>query len=95
MKITEEVVDYVSQLSRLKLDDGQREEMAKELDRIVTYMEKLEEVDTQGVEPMSHVLPIANVLRPDRVEPSVDREALLQGAPKRDAETFLVPRAVD
>lgn len=95
MKITEELVDYVSQLSRLKLDDAQREEMAKELDRIVTYMEKLEEVDTQGVEPMSHVLPIANVLRPDRVEPSVDREALLQGAPKRDAETFLVPRAVD
>lgn len=95
MKITEELVDYVSVLSRLKLDDGERAEMAGELEKIVTYMETLERVDTDGVEPMSHVLPIANVLRPDVVEPSFDREALLKGAPKRDAETFLVPRAVE
>lgn len=95
MKITPELVDYVSVLSRLKLDDAQRAEMAGELEKIVTYMEALTAVDTQGVEPMSHVLPVANVLRPDTVEPSVDREALLRGAPKRDAETFLVPRAVD
>lgn len=95
MKITEELVDYVSVLSRLKLDEAERQRMAGELEQIVTYMEALERVDTQNVEPMSHVLPVANVLRPDVVEPSFDREALLQGAPKRDAETFLVPRAVD
>lgn len=95
MKITEELVDYVSVLSRLKLDETERAEMAGELEKIVTYMEALEQVDTDGVEPMSHVLPIANVLRPDVVEPSFDREALLKGAPKRDAETFLVPRAVE
>lgn len=95
MKITEELVDYVSVLSRLKLDETERAEMAGELEKIVTYMETLERVDTRGVEPMSHVLPIANVLRPDVVEPSFDREALLRGAPKRDQETFLVPRAVD
>lgn len=95
MKITEELVDYVSVLSRLKLDEAERSRMAGELEKIVTYMETLERVDTQGVEPMSHVLPIANVLRPDVVEPSFDREDLLRGAPKRDQETFLVPRAVD
>lgn len=95
MKITEELVDYISLLSRLKLDEAERAEMAGELEKIVSYMDRLAQVDTQGVEPMSHVLPIANVTRPDVVEPSYDREALLRGAPKRDDETFLVPKAVD
>lgn len=95
MKITEELVDYISLLSRLKLDEAERAEMAGELEKIVSYMDRLAQVDTQGVEPMSHVLPIANVTRPDVVEPSYDREALLRGAPKRDQETFLVPKAVD
>ena len=95
MKITEELVDYVCVLSRLKLDEAERAAMAGELEKIVSYMDVLEGVDTQGVEPMSHVLPVVNVLRPDRVEPSYDREALLRGAPKRDEKTFLVPRAVE
>lgn len=95
MKITEELVDYVSVLSRLKLSERERAQMAGELEKIVSYMDVLSEVDTQGVEPMSHVLSVVNVLRPDAVEPSFDREALLRGAPKRDGETFLVPKAVD
>lgn len=95
MKITEELVDYISVLSRLKLDEAERSRMAGELEKIVSYMDRLAQVDTQGVEPMSHVLPIVNVTRPDTVEPSYDREALLRGAPKRDQETFLVPKAVD
>ncbi len=95
MKITEELVDYVCVLSRLKLDDGERAAMAGELEQIVSYMDVLDTLDTSGVEPMSHVLPVSNVLRPDVVEPSADRESLLRGAPKRDAETFLVPKAVE
>lgn len=95
MKITEELVDYISVLSRLKLDESERSQMAGELEKIVSYMDMLAQVDTDGVEPLSHVLPIANVTREDVVEPSYDREALLRGAPKRDQETFLVPKAVD
>ena len=95
MKITEELVDYVCVLSRLKLDPEERAHMAGELEQIVSYMDRLAQVDTDGVEPMSHVLPVANVTRPDVVEPSYDREALLRSAPRRDAETFLVPKAVD
>lgn len=95
MKITQELVEYVSTLSRLRLDDADKAAMAAELEQIVSYMDVLEQVPTAGIEPMSHVLPIANVTRPDVVEPSYDREALLQGAPKRDAETFLVPKAVE
>ncbi len=95
MKITEELVDYVSVLSRLKLSETERAQMAGELEKIVSYMDVLSEVDTEGVEPMSHVLSVVNVLRSDVVEPSFDREELLRGAPKRDKETFLVPKAVD
>ena len=95
MKITEEMVDYVSTLSRLKLEADERSAMTAELEQIVSYMDVLERVDTQGVEPLSHVLPVCNVTRPDVVEPSYDREALLKGAPKRDEATFLVPKAVD
>ncbi len=95
MKITEELVDYVSVLSRLKLDEDERSAMTAELEKIVSYMDVLEQVDTQGVEPLSHVLGVRNVTRSDVVEPSFDREELLKSAPKRDQETFLVPKAVD
>ncbi len=95
MKITEELVDYISVLSRLKLDGAERAAMAAELGTIVGYMDVLAQADTEGVEPMSHVLDVRNVLRPDVVEPSFDREALLRSAPKRDEATFLVPKAVE
>ncbi len=95
MKITEEMVDYVAGLSRLRLDPEERGDMTRELEQIVSYMDVLSQVDTQGVEPLSHVLPVCNVTRPDVVEPSFDREALLRGAPKRDEATFLVPKAVE
>ncbi len=95
MKITPELVEYVSALSKLRLDEGEKAKMTGELEQIVTYMEILNQVDTAGVEPMSHVLPVRNVTRPDVVEPSFDREELLKGAPKRDKETFLAPKAVE
>ncbi len=95
MKITEELVDYVSELSRLKLPEGEKAAMAAELEKIVDYMDVLSGLDTTGVEPLSHVFPVKNVLRADQVAPSCDREALLAGAPASDGEAFLVPRAVE
>ena len=95
MKITEELVDYVSTLSRLRLPREEKASMTGELEQIVTYMDTLNTLDTDGVEPMSHIFPLKNVLRADKVVPSADREALLSGAPDRDAETFRVPKAVE
>lgn len=95
MKITEELVDYVSELSRLRLPEGEKAVMAAELEKIVDYMDVLSGLDTTGVEPLSHVFPVKNVLRADQVAPSCDREALLAGAPASDGEAFLVPRAVE
>ena len=84
MKITEELVDYVSTLSRLRLHPEEKARMAGELEQIVTYMDTLNTLDTDGVEPMSHIFPLKNVLRADEVIPSAPREALLSGAPDRD-----------
>ena len=95
MKITEEMVDYVSQLSRLSLPPEERAAMAGQLEQIVSYMDVLGALDTEGVEPMSHVFPLKNVMRPDVVVPSRDRAELLANAPVPDEEAFLVPKTVE
>lgn len=95
MKITEEILDYVSTLSRLKPEEAEKTRLAGELESILGYMEVLDGLDTGNLEPMSHVLPLKNVLRPDEVHPSCDRGELLAGAPQTDGETFRVPKAVE
>ena len=69
--------------------------MTGELEQILVYMDVLDGLDTSGVEPMSHVFPLKNVLRPDEVVPSGDRAALLANAPVPDEEAFLVPKTVE
>ena len=95
MKITEELVDYISTLSRLKLPEEEKEKMTGELEQILAYMDTLNALDTSGVEPMSHVFPVKNVLREDETAPSMDRGELLKNAPATDGGTFLVPKAVE
>ena len=95
MKITTELVDYISELSRLELEAGEKRDMTAELERIVAYMDVLNQLDTAGVEPMSHVFPVKNVLREDEVTPSQARAELLAGSPAGDGEAFLVPKAVE
>jgi len=95
MKITEEMVDYISELSRLELGPADRERMAGELESVISYVELLNGLDTEGIEPMSHVLQVKNVFRPDEAQPSLDRELLLKEAPQRDAESFVVPKTVE
>ena len=95
MKITTELVDYISELSRLELQAEEKQSMTAELERIVAYMDVLNKLDTGSVEPMSHVFPVKNVLREDEVKPSQDRAELLAGSPAPDGEAFLVPKAVE
>lgn len=95
MEITKEMVDYVSTLSRLRLPEEEKEKMQGELQQIIAYMDVLNKLDTQDVEPMSHVFPVKNVLREDEVQPSTPSELLLQNAPVPDNEAFLVPKTVD
>ena len=95
MNINTELVDYISELSRLELQCGEKQAMTAQLEQIIAYMDVLNKLDTKGVEPMSHVFPVKNVLREDQVESSQDRAELLAGAPVPDDEAFLVPKAVD
>lgn len=95
MKITTEMVDYIAVLSRLKPEEEEKLKMTAELEKIVSYMDVLDALDTDGIEPLSHVFPLRNVMRPDEAAPSFPREELLKNAPGGDSEAFLVPKAVE
>ena len=95
MDVTPELVGHIAELSRLELGPEEARETAAELERVLGYMDILNRLDTEGVEPMSHVFPVKNVLRGDVAAPSQDRAELLAGAPAADGESFLVPRAVE
>lgn len=95
MKITTEMVDYISELSRLSLPEDEKVAMTAQLEQIVGYMDVLAKLDTSDVEPMSHVFPVKNVTREDAVVPSQARAELLANAPVPDNEAFLVPKTVD
>lgn len=95
MQITKELVSYVAQLSRIKLDDSETEEMQKQMGAIVDYMDILNQLDTNDIEPLSHIFSITNVMRDDVTAPSYDREEILKNAPEHTAEAFVVPKTVE
>lgn len=91
MKITNNDVNHVAKLARLGLNNEESLKYEKELNDVLNFMDKLDELDTEGVEPTSHVLDINNVFRADLVEASLDVEAILANAPDRDEDYFKVP----
>ncbi len=95
MKITTEMVDYVSELSRLSLPEEEKTEMAEKLEQIIDYVEILNRLDTEGVEPMSHTFPVKNVLREDEVVDFGRHAELMSNAPAHDESAFLVPKTVE
>lgn len=95
MQISKELVEYVANLSRIKLDDKQSEKMQSELASVIEYMEVLNKLDTDKIEPLSHIFNITNVMREDSVKASIDRDELLKNAPEHTDETFVVPKTVD
>ncbi len=82
-------------LARLDLTPDEQEQLAGQLDRILEYMDKLNELDTDGVEPMSHAVDVVNVLRPDRAVNEPQTEALLSNAPARDNDFLSVPKIIE
>lgn len=93
--ITREDVEHVARLARLALTDGEKERMRAELDAILTYIDKLRALDTAGVEPTSHAVPIVNVLREDAVRPGLPPDDMLANAPDRSGALFRVPRIIE
>jgi aspartyl-tRNA(Asn)/glutamyl-tRNA(Gln) amidotransferase subunit C len=95
MTIKEETVDYVAALAKLFISEDEKQKVAKDLNNILDYIQTMNGLDTEGVEPMSHVLPIKNVFREDEVTNGERREELLVNAPKRIDGSFAVPKTVE
>jgi aspartyl-tRNA(Asn)/glutamyl-tRNA(Gln) amidotransferase subunit C len=89
--IEREQVEHVAKLARLKLTDQEVERMASELSGILEHVERISELDLEGVEPTSHVVALENVFRPDEPRPSWDREEMLEKAPDPASGSFRVP----
>jgi aspartyl-tRNA(Asn)/glutamyl-tRNA(Gln) amidotransferase subunit C len=95
MKITLKEVEHAARLARLELTAEEKERMQAQLDSILSYIDKLNELDTSAVEPTSHVLPMTNVFREDEVTPSLAQEEVLLNAPDRHELFFRVPRILE
>ena len=90
-QLTPEEARKVAWLARLKLDEAELDVLTRQLGQILEYVGMLDEVDTEGVEPMAHAVELANVFRADEVAPSLPRDAALSNAPKTDGRFFVVP----
>ncbi|AIF65737.1 MULTISPECIES: Asp-tRNA(Asn)/Glu-tRNA(Gln) amidotransferase subunit GatC [Terribacillus] len=94
-EITKEQVLHVAHLARLAITDEEAEKMTKELDAIIGYAELLNELDTDNVEPTTHVLDLKNVMREDEARKWIDREDALKNAPDQKNGQFRVPSILD
>ncbi len=92
MKITPEEVKHVAKLAKLNLSEGELGRMTGQLDMILSYVEKLGELDTEGVVPTTHAFSINNAFREDEVQESLPLSEALKNAPKDNGELFVVPK---
>jgi aspartyl-tRNA(Asn)/glutamyl-tRNA(Gln) amidotransferase subunit C len=95
MKITKETIEHVANLARLNLTEQEKEKLTIEMASILSYVDKLNELDTTDIEPRSHVLPMKNVFREDITAKSYDREKILGNAPSQEDGCFKVPKVVE
>lgn len=94
MKITPEDVRHVANLARLSFSEEEIELFARQLDEILSYVEKLNELDTTKVEPVYHAFSLTNAFREDKVEPCLEPEKSLENAPAKSDSYFVVPRII-
>jgi aspartyl-tRNA(Asn)/glutamyl-tRNA(Gln) amidotransferase subunit C len=94
-KITMREVEQVARLARLALSDAEKERMRRELDGILSYIDKLRALDTEGVPPTSHTVPMTNVMREDEPVPSLPQADMLANAPDRSGDFFRVPKIIE
>lgn len=93
--ISDETIEYVGILSKLELSEEEKVQAKKDMGSMLDYIDQLSELDTTGVEPMSHIFPIHNVFREDVVTNGDDQENILRNAPEEKDGSFVVPRTVE
>ena len=92
--ISDETMEYVGILAKLELTGEEKEAAKKDMGRMLDYIDKLNELDTEGVTPMSHVFPVENVFREDVVAEGGQRERILANAPEQKDGAFKVPKTI-
>ncbi len=94
MAITLEDVEYVANLAKLELSQEEKIKFQKELDNVIKYIDQLNELNTENIPITSHVVPLQNVFREDRVLPSLPQDKALANAPKKKDGFFKVPKVI-
>lgn len=95
MEITEDIVDHIAHLARLKFEGDAKVAIRKDMSNIINFMAKLEEVDTGNVEPLIFMSDEVNVLREDVAERTITQAEALKNAPKKDSDYFRIPKVLD
>lgn len=95
MKITEDLIDHIAHLSRLEFEGDKKTAIIQDLERITTFMDKLQEIDTNDVEPLIFMTKEMNRLREDVVENTVTQKEALKNATKKDSDYFRIPKVLD
>ncbi|MGN0524493.1 Asp-tRNA(Asn)/Glu-tRNA(Gln) amidotransferase subunit GatC [Eubacterium sp.] len=95
MQITPDLIKYLEKLARITLSEDEEKKVGNELQDILTYIDMLNELDTDGVEAMSHCFPVTNVMREDEVAPSMSPDEIVANAPESQDGYFVVPKTVD
>lgn len=95
MKIDKETLNKIAHLARLEFDEKDAEKMLQDMTNMVSFVEKLKEVDTSGVVPLTTMSHEINTLREDEVKPHLDHELALKNAPKKDKDYFRVPKVLE
>ena len=94
MQVTEQLIDKLAHLARLRFDATEKSIISADLEKMIQFVEKLNELDLDGVEPLMHMSESSNVLRDDKVQGSISREAALRNAPDNDGTYFRVPKVI-
>lgn len=95
MHIDKETVSKIAHLSRLEYSESEKDELAKDMNKILNWMEQLNEINTEGVEPLIHMSVEVNVLREDIVHQHLEHKKALLNAPKKDSDYFRVPKVIE
>ncbi|MCE2786914.1 MAG: Asp-tRNA(Asn)/Glu-tRNA(Gln) amidotransferase subunit GatC [Bacteroidota bacterium] len=95
MDISNELIDKLADLAKLEFNGDEKEHIKNDLSRILTFIEKLNEIDTTGVEPLIFMSDAVNVLREDEVIQTISKDEALKNAPKKDSDYFRVPKFLD
>ena len=95
MQINKQTLENIAHLARLEFKEEDAEEMMKDMTDIITWVEKLDEIDTEGVEPLTTMSHEVNAIREDELKPHLSHEKALLNAPKKDSDYFRVPKVLE